>query len=139
MIRLFLFCFRSAVAVILMGVAVVIVFGGGQERVEREGVKESSGRVPAPRNSEEGGDWSRREAASKQKLVMSVPELGLPGHGLREEFDRRARLFRSVNPAFFDSPEWPERLWELMVRDLSLKERSVGYPWKPDGMGSARP
>jgi hypothetical protein len=63
----------------------------------------------------------------------------VPGNALREEFDRRARLFREYNPEFFNEPEWPERLWELMARDLSLQDLGVEYPWKRDGMRVARP
>ena len=138
MIRFILFCVRLIVGVILMGVALVLVVGVVHERGDLEG-----GKVPSEGSNVKTrpplADWGRRESESKRKLVGRVPELGLPRHALREEFDRRARLFRSVNPAFFDSPEWPEQLWALMARDLSLEEPSMRYPWKRDGMGSARP
>ena len=139
MIRVILFCLRSVVALILVGVALVMILGSGRSRTEREAADEISGRAPVAGDVGLESDWGRREAASKRRLVSRVPELGMPGHVLREEFDRRARLFRSVNPRLFDSPEWPEQLWLLMARDLSLEESPSVYPWKRDGMGTARP
>lgn len=139
MIRFFLWCLRVAVVVILTGVALLMMLGGRRDPVELEGAIERSGKGPRASEIGTNSELARREAMSKKKLVSSVPELGVSGHALREEFDRRARLFRSVNPRFFDSPEWPEQLWRLMARDLSLEERGVVYPWKSDGMGSARP
>lgn len=139
MIRLILFCLRSIVAVILVVVALVLISGGGSVRTDREAENEISGKASDARDIRLESDWGQREAISKQKLVLRVPELGVPGHVLREEFDRRARLFRSVNPRLFDSPEWPEQLWLLMARDLSVEENPLIYPWKRDGMGTARP
>lgn len=139
MIRLILFCLRSIVAVILVVVALVLISGGGSVRTNREAENEISGKASDARDIRLESDWGQREAISKQKLVLRVPELGVPGHVLREEFDRRARLFRSVNPRLFDSPEWPEQLWLLMARDLSVEENPLIYPWKRDGMGTARP
>lgn len=139
MIRFLLFCLRSVVALIVVGVALMMVLGGGRERLDLEGGNERAARGLIRQSDGAGSEWGRREAISKRKLVSSVPELGVPGHALREEFDRRARLFRSVNPSFFDSPEWPEQLWLLMARDLSLEDRAADYPWKRNGMGSARP
>lgn len=139
MIRLILFCLRSIVAVILIVVALVLISGGGSVRTDREAENEISGKASDARDIRLESDWGQREAISKQKLVLRVPELGVPGHVLREEFDRRARLFRSVNPRLFDSPEWPEQIWLLMARDLSVEENPLIYPWKRDGMGTARP
>lgn len=139
MIRLILFCLRSIVAVILVVVALVLISGGGSVRTDREAENEISGKASDARDIRLESDWGQREAISKQKLVLRVPELGVPGHVLREEFDRRARLFRSVNPRLFDSPEWPEQLWLLMARDLSVEANPLIYPWKRDGMGTARP
>jgi hypothetical protein len=138
-IRLILFCLRSIVAVILVVVALVVILGGGRVRTDPRAGNEISGKVSVARDIGLESDWGQREALSKRKLVTRVPELGVPGHVLREEFDRRARLFRSVNPRLFDSPEWPEQLWLLMARDLSVEETPLDYPWKRDGMGSARP
>lgn len=139
MIRLILFCLRSIVAVILIVVALVLISGGGSVRTNREAENEISGKASDARDIRLESDWAQREAISKQKLVLRVPELGVPGHVLREEFDRRVRLFRSVNPRLFDSPEWPEQLWLLMARDLSVEETPLAYPWKRDGMRTARP
>jgi len=138
-IRLILFCLRSIVAVILIVVALVLISGGGRVRTNREAENEISGKASDARDIRFESDWGQREAISKQKLVLRVPELGVPGHVLREEFDRRVRLFRSVNPRLFDSPEWPEQLWLLMARDLSVEETPLAYPWKRDGMRTARP
>ena len=126
-------------AVILIVVALVLISGGGSVRTNREAENEISGKASDARDIRLESDWAQREAISKQKLVLRVPELGVPGHVLREEFDRRARLFRSVNPRLFDSPEWPEQLWLLMARDLSVEETPLAYPWKRDGMRTARP
>ena len=126
-------------AVILIVVALVLISGGGSVRTDREAENEISGKASDARDIRLESDWGQREAISKQKLVLRVPELGVPGHVLRDEFDRRARLFRSVNPRLFDSPEWPEQLWLLMARDLSVEANPLIYPWKRDGMGTARP
>lgn len=141
--RLVLLIFRATVFfglfVVVFGVLMSVRLNRGTLREEGE----SGASSPRVTGGEVGGlggeDWRHREADSKRRLVSLVPSLGVPGNVLREEFDRRARLFRQYNPEFFNEPEWPERLWELMARDLSLQDLGVEYPWKRDGMRVARP
>ena len=73
----------------------------GEERLQREG-------------------HSKREEQSKREAVATYPELGIAGTAVNSEYVRRYKLYRSVNPAFFDEPDWPKRLAEMMAQDLGL-------------------
>jgi hypothetical protein len=135
--RLVLFIFRATVFAGLLVVALSVVLS---TRLNRGPIQEEAGGTAlVSLGGGSGTVWLEREVASKRRVVASAPSLGVPGNALREEFDRRARLFREYNPEFFNAPDWPERLWDLMARDLSLQDSRAEYPWKRDGMRVARP
>ncbi len=64
-----------------------------------------------------------REEQSKQEAVSLYPELGVAGTAVNREYVRRYRLYQSVNPAFFEEPDWPKRLAEMLAQDLGLDPR----------------
>jgi hypothetical protein len=61
-----------------------------------------------------------REEQSKREAVSLYPELGIEGTAVNREYVRRYKLYRAVNPAFFEQPDWPRRLADLLARDLGL-------------------
>jgi len=65
----------------------------------------------------------QREEEFKKKAVSVYPELGVAGTAVNREYVRRYKLYRSVNPAFFEEPDWPVRLAEMLAQDLGLDPR----------------
>ena len=68
-----------------------------------------------------GEERLQREEQSKREAVATYPELGIAGTAVNSEYVRRYKLYRSVNPAFFDEPDWPKRLAEMLAQDLGLE------------------
>ena len=64
--------------------------------------------------------FTEQVEASKKQAVAKYPELGVRDTAVNREFVRRCKLLQSADPSFFESPDWPERLADLMARDLSL-------------------
>lgn len=64
--------------------------------------------------------FTEQVEASKKQAVVKYPELGVRDTAVNREFVRRCKLLQSADPSFFESPDWPERLADLMARDLSL-------------------
>jgi hypothetical protein len=69
-----------------------------------------------------------REEESKRQAVSAYPELGVAGTAVNREYVRRYKLYQTVNPAFFDEPDWPKRLAEMLAQDLGLDPRRSGQP-----------
>ncbi len=65
----------------------------------------------------------QREEQAKRQAVSVYPELGVAGTAVNREYVRRYKLYRSVNPAFFEEPDWPIRLAEMLAQDLGLDPR----------------
>ena len=84
--------------------------------IQPPGIAQAAGRS----NSEER---QLQEEQSKREAVSLYPELGVAGTAVNREYVRRYRLYRSVNPAFFDEPDWPKRLAEMLAQDLGLDPR----------------
>ena len=63
------------------------------------------------------------EEQAKRKAVSVYPELGVAGTSVNREYVRRYKLYKSVNPAFFEEPDWPFRLAEMLAQDLGLDAR----------------
>jgi hypothetical protein len=68
--------------------------------------------------------FTEQVEASKKRAVVKYPELGVRDTAVNREFVRRCKLIQSADPSFFETPDWPERLADLMARDLSLDPQS---------------
>ena len=79
--------------------------------------------APQPRALTPAEERLQREEESKREAVATYPELGVAGTAVNREYVRRYKLYRSVNPAFFDEPNWPKRLAEMLAQDLGLDPR----------------
>ena len=64
--------------------------------------------------------FTEQVEASKKQAVAKYPELGVRDTAVNREFVRRCKLLQSADPLFFEKADWPERLADLMARDLSL-------------------
>jgi hypothetical protein len=64
--------------------------------------------------------FTEQVETSKKQAVAKYPELGLRDTAVNREFVRRCKLLQTADPSFFDRADWPERLADLMARDLSL-------------------
>ena len=64
--------------------------------------------------------FTEQVEASKKLAVVRYPELGVRDTAVNREFVRRCKLLQAADPSFFESPDWPERLADLMARALSL-------------------
>ena len=76
--------------------------------------------APKPRALTPEEERQQREEQAKQEAVATYPELGVAGTAVNREYVRRYKLYRSVNPSFFDEPDWPKRLAEMLAQDLGL-------------------
>ncbi len=65
----------------------------------------------------------QKEEQSKREAVATYPELGVEGTAVNREYVRRYKLLRTVSPAFFEQPDWPMRLAEMLARDLGVDPR----------------
>ncbi len=79
--------------------------------------------APRARTLTPAEEHLEREEASKREAVATYPELGVAGTAVNREYVRRYKLYRSVNPAFFEEPNWPKRLAEMLAQDLGLDPR----------------
>jgi len=73
-----------------------------------------------PRTLTPQEERQQREEQAKREAVATYPELGIAGTAVNSEYVRRYKLYLSVNPAFFDEPDWPKRLAEMLAQDLGL-------------------
>jgi hypothetical protein len=79
--------------------------------------------APQARTLTPAEEHLEREEESKREAVATYPELGVAGTAVNREYVRRYKLYRSVNPSFFDEPNWPKRLAEMLAQDLGLDPR----------------
>jgi len=120
---------------IAVGIAFVLCTGGFRKErnlsvlnVSGEVVKRKElGDQPAPdrvlRVVPPEGTFQERLEASKRWAVARYPELGVEGTAVNREYLRRYKLYRAVNPAFFETPDWPLQLADMLARDIGLDAR----------------
>jgi hypothetical protein len=82
--------------------------------------------TPRPRALTPEEERQQREEESKRHAVAAYPELGVAGTAVNREFVRRYKLYQSVDPAFFDEPDWPKRLAQMLALDLGLDPHRSG-------------
>lgn len=120
---------------VAVGIAFVLCTGGfqkekgsGAQQVSVETVKPQESLVePAPervvRAKPPEGTFEERVEASKRWAVARYPELAVEGTAVNREYIRRHKLYRTVNPVFFESPDWPLQLADMLARDIGLDAR----------------
>jgi hypothetical protein len=125
-------CFKSRCWVCPLAIFVGLAFGscrpapsagGESERRPTDLPGPEPTGVPQPGGSSLAEERRFREEQSKREAVSLYPELGVSGTAVNREYVRRYRLYQSVNPAFFDEPDWPKRLAEMLAQDLGLDPR----------------
>jgi hypothetical protein len=84
------------------------------------------GPAARPRALSPEEERQQREEESKRQVVVTYPEIGVAGTAVNREFVRRYKLYQSVNPAFFDEPDWPKRLAQMLALDLGLDPHRSG-------------